>query len=507
MSRQPQCVTAATQPRDSVPLDGGLGVDGLWAVAHGAALHIPDGVRRHVARNRRTYERALEAGARVYGVSTGFGALVGEPSGAGAARNLLRSHAAVPAAGALGREGVRAAIAARAAVLARAHSGGRPELLDAVGALLERDVVPRVPAGPLGPTGDLAPAAHLYLVLLGEGGTLDGLTGAEALDRAGLTPFVPDPREALALISGTSFPAALAALSLVRMRRALDAADVAAALTLEALDGDGGALDPRVHALRAGLPGADRTAATMRAVVGDGPAPSPARLQDPFSLRAAPQIHGAARAAATSAAATVEAELQSVTDNPLVFDAPPHVVPNGSFHAQPLAAAADALRAAVADLAAVSERRVSRLVSPHSGLPPFLTPHAGAHSGYMIAHYTAAALVTELRALAHPVAPDSIPVSGDQEDHAANAMLAAGMLSVALEHAETVLAIELLCASQALDLRDTPAGRGAAVVRALVREHVPVLDGDRPPAPDIARLRALVAEGAFAPGMVTRGQE
>jgi histidine ammonia-lyase len=196
----------------------------------------------------------------------------------------------------------------------------------------------------------------------------------------------------------------------------------------------------------------------------------------------------------------VAAELGSVTDNPLIFDAPPHVVANGSFHGQALAGGCDSLRASVADLAAISERRVFRLVSPsvNGDLPPFLTAQAGAHSGYMIAQYTAASLVTELRALAHPVAPDSVVVSDNQEDHAANAMLAAGMLTVAADHLETVLAIELLCACQALDLRGAPSGRGGDVVRAIVREHVPALGADRPPAPDIARIRALVAEGAFA---------
>jgi histidine ammonia-lyase len=394
---------------------------------------------------------------------------------------------------------VRAAIAARAAVLARGHSGVRPAVIDGLVALLNRDVVPHVPSGPLGATGDLAPAAHAFLVLIGEGRTADGLDGGDALARAGLAPLVLDAREALALISGTSFPAAVAALAAVRVRRALDAADVAAAVTLEALGGTAGALDPRVHALRRGLPGQTRAAANMRAVLGGAPAPG-ARLQDPFSLRAAPQVHGAARGTAEHVTALVTAELQSVTDNPLIFDTAPHVVANGSFHGQALAGGCDALRAALADLAAISERRVFRLVSPsvNGELPPFLAPRAGAQSGYMIAQYTAASLVTELRALAHPVAADSIVVSDNQEDHAANAMLAAGMLTVAADHVETVLAIELLCACQALDLRDGVSGRGGELVRAIIREHVPALGCDRPPAPDIARIRTLVADGAFA---------
>jgi histidine ammonia-lyase len=495
--------TVAVPPVETVPLDGELDLETLWAIAQGSlAFAVPPRVHRRVARNRRSFERALAAGAPVYGVSTGFGALVDSPVPAGAdvARNLLRSHAAVPADGALPRPVVRAAIAARAAVLARGRSGVRPALVHGLVALLDRDVVPHVPAGPLGATGDLAPAAHAYLVLIGEGRTADRLPGSEALARAGLAPLELDAREALALISGTSFPAAVAALAAVRVRRALDAADIAAAVTLEALGGAVAALDPRVHALRPGLPGAARSAANMRAMLGGAPSAAGARLQDPFSLRAAPQIHGAARGTAEQVAAVVAAELQSVTDNPLIFDSPPYIVSNGSFHGQALASGCDALRAALADLAAISERRVFRLVSPsvNGGLPAFLAPGGGAQSGYMIAQYTAASLVTELRALAHPVAPDSIVVSDNQEDHAANAMLAAGMLTVAADHLETVLAIELLCACQALDLRGGPSGRGGEVVRAIVREHVPALAADRPPAPDIARIRTLVAEGAFA---------
>jgi histidine ammonia-lyase len=493
--------TVAVPPVETVPLDGELDLDTLWALAHGTlAFTVPPRVRRRVLRNRRSFERAVAAGAPVYGVSTGFGALVDARVAAGedVARNLLRSHAAVAAEGALPRPLVRAAIAARAAVLARGHSGVRPALIDSLVALLAADVVPHVPAGPLAATGDLAPAAHTFLVLIGEGRAIDGVPGGDALARAGLAPVELDAREALALISGTSFPAAVAALAAVRVRRALDAADVAAAITLAALGGAPAALDPRVHALRRGLPAQRVSAANMRAVLGD--ATAGARLQDSFSLRAAPQVHGAARATAESLAALVTGELASVTDNPLIFDTAPHVVPNGSFHGQALAAGCDALRAGLADLAAISERRVFRLVSPsvNGDLPPFLAPRAGAHSGYMIAQYTAASLVTELRALAHPVAPDSIVVSDNQEDHAANAMLAAGMLTVAADHLETVLAIELLCACQALDLRGGDSGRGGELVRAIVREHVPALDRDRPPGPDIARIRMLVAEGAFA---------
>jgi histidine ammonia-lyase len=480
----------------AVPLDAELDVDALWAIAHGAArATVSDGALRRMARNRRTFERAVAAGEPVYGVTTGFGALVDAAVGpeADVGRNLLRSHAAAAGDGALPRAMVRAAIAARAAVLARARSGVRPEVAKALVALLDHDLVPRVPAGPLGAAGDLAPAAHIHLLLLGEGETVDGETGAAALARAGLEPLELDGREALALISGTSLPVSAAALAAVRMRRVLDAADVAAAVAFDALGAAPEPLDARVYELRPGARGAARSAANLRRLLG-----TPAggdRLQDALSLRSAPQIHGAAREAGERLAEVAHAELGAVSDNPLIFDEPPHVVPNGSFHAQSIAAACDAARAALADLASVSDRRTFRMLSPATG---FLSPGGGGQSGYMIVQYTAASLVTELRLLAHPVAPDGIPVSAGQEDHAANAMLAAGTLWTALGHVERVVAIELLCACQALDLRGGDAAPGVGLARAIVREHVPALERDRPPAPDVARIAALVGDGVFS---------
>jgi histidine ammonia-lyase len=494
---------------DVTVTDGRLELEDLWRIAHGAArVEIDPRTLEGVARSRAAFEQAIAAGAAVYGVTTGVGALVVQPVDPTCteevARSLLRSHAA-----GVGRELapelVRAALAARVTTLARAHSGVRPALLQAIAALLNHDLVPRVRAGSLGPTGELAAAAHAFLPLIGEGEVRDAhgriLPGLLGLKRIGLEPLELDGREALALMSGTSFPAAIAGIAAVRARHVLAAVDVAAAVAFDALDGAMPALDPRVHALHH-LPGQTRSAAHMRAVLGgrERVPRAAGRLQDPYSLRCAPQIHGAARAAASFFESIVAGELASVTDNPLVFDDPVEVLSAGNFHGQALACACDTMRAALADLAGVSERRIYRLVSPsvNGELPPFLTPHPGA-SGYMILQYTAAGLVSELRLLAHPVGPDNVVVSDNQEDHASNAMLSANTLLDSLDRIESVVAAELLCACQALDVspRDGRPGRGSLAAHALVRSCVPTLDRDRAPADDVAEVADLVASGAF----------
>jgi histidine ammonia-lyase len=500
---------APPAPAAEVLVDGRLALDDLWAVAHGEArVALGPLTLVAVTRNRASFEEAVGRGVEVYGVTTGVGALVVQPVDAGrteeAARSLLRSHAA-----GVGRELapalVRAAITARLTTLARGHSGVRPELLRVLAELLNHALTPRVRAGSLGPTGELAAGAHAFLPLIGEGELRDArgalMSGAEGLRRLGLAPLELDGREALALLSGSSWPAAIAGLAAVRVRHVLAAVDVAAALAFDALDGAMPALDPRVHALHH-LPGQARSAAHMRAMLAgrERPPRGPGRLQDPYSLRCAPQIHGAARTAAGFFAALVEGELASVTDNPLIFDDPAEVLSSGNFHAQSLAFACDAMRAALADLGGVSERRIYRLVSPsvNGELPPFLSPHPGA-SGYMILQYTAAGLVSELRLLAHPVAADSVVVSDNQEDHASNAMLAANTLLESLDRIEAIVAAELVCACQGLDVRPSrgTAGRGSLAAHALVRSVVARLDADRAPADDVAAVAQLVASGAF----------
>jgi histidine ammonia-lyase len=505
-----RATATAAETTDAVMLNKALGLDDLWRVARGRArVELAPDALDAVARNRAAYERALAEGGPVYGVTTGLGALVNQPlpsaPATDVAASLLRSHAA-GVGRELPRELVRAGLTARLRVLARAHSGVRPRLLHTIAALLNHDLVPRVPAGSLGPAGELSAPAHAFLVLIGEGdvGDADGnvVAAALGLEQIGLEPPALDAREALALISGTSFPAAIAGLAAVRAKRALDAADVAAALAFAALDGARPALAARVHAL-GHVPGQAIAAAHMRTLLAGGECQRDDRagLQDPFSLRCAPQIHGAARAVHGFFESLVAGELDAVTDNPLVFEDPDEIVSAGAFHAQALASACDAMRAALADLAAVSERRTFRLLAPsiNRGLPPFLSPHVGA-SGYMIVQYTAASLVAELRVLAHAVATESAVVSDNQEDHASNATLAASTLGEAVERAESVLAIELLCAAQALDLRGGAHryGPGVRAAHALIRARVPALDHDRSPARDIAAIQELVVSGALS---------
>lgn len=462
-----------------------------------------------VARNRTALEAAIGRGDTIYGVTTGLGALVRErlsmDDAVAAQRDVLRSHAAGVGAP-LPRAAVRAAIATRLNGLLRGHSGIRPLVLERAAGLLNAGLVPVVPrTGSLGASGDLAPSAHAFLPLIGEGVVEDAngdvLDAGRALAAVGVEPVVLAPKEALALVNGTHFMAAIGALLAVRSSCLLDAADAAAALSLEALRGAPEAFAGRVHALRP-LAGQGRSAAVVRSLVA-GSERIGARerdVQDAYSLRCVPQVHGAAREGVGFVRRLVEADLNAVTDNPLVFGDPLEVVSAGNFHGQPLALGFDILRLVLADLASISERRTFRLLSPslNAGLPAFLAPEAGRSSGYMVAQYTAAALVAELRALAHPVSVETIPTSDNQEDHVSLGMTGALLSLEAAERAETVLAIEVLCAAQALDLVPGRPGAGTARLHALVRDRVAPLVDDRPPSADIAAVRPVVADGLLA---------
>ncbi len=467
-----------------------------------------------VARNRAALEAAIARGDAIYGVTTGLGALVRErvtfEEAASSQRDVLRSHAA-GVGEPLPREVVRAALAVRLNGLLRAHSGVRPVVLERIAALLNGDLVPRVPrTGSLGSSGDLAPSAHAFLPLVGEG-ELAGSDGAarparEVLAEARLEPLELAPKEALALINGTHFMAGAGALLAQRARRLLDTADAAAALSLEALRGEPDAFDARVQELRP-LEGQARSAAVVRALVAGSERLGTRErdLQDAYSLRCVPQVHGAAREGLGFFERLVATDLNAVTDNPLVFDNPLRVVSAGNFHGQSLSLAFDLLRVVLADVASISERRTFRLLSPslNFGLPAFLTPDAGRSTGYMVVQYTAAALVSELRVIAHPASPDTVPTSDNQEDHVSMGMTGALFALEAIERAETVLAIELLCAAQALELVPGKPGAGSQGVYELVRARVPPLVEDRPPAPDIEGVRELVAAGEVAAVVAT----
>jgi histidine ammonia-lyase len=477
--------------------------------SEGARVGLDPEALAAVAENRRALEAAIARGDTIYGITTGLGALVRErispQESAAMQRDVLRSHAA-GVGPPLPREVVRAAIALRLNGLLRARSGVRPLVLERVAELLNRDLVAPVPSiGSLGASGDLAPSAHAFLPLIGEGelaGPADvPRPAARVLAEHDLEPLDLAAKEALALVNGTHFMAAVGALLAVRVSALLDTADAAAALTLDALHGAPAAFDPRVHELRP-LAGQSRTAANVRALVAGSERLGTREyesVQDAYSLRCVPQVHGAAREAAAFFTGLVEVDLNAVTDNPLVLDEG-EVVSAGNFHGQSLAIAFDTLRAAVADLAGVSERRTFRLLSPslNAGLPAFLSPEAGRASGYMVAQYTAAALVAELRALAHPVSVDNVPTSDNQEDHVSFGMTAAVHALRSCDVAETVVAIEVLCAAQALETGIRRPGRGVGLLHTIVREHVPALEEDRPPAPDIEAVRRLVAGGALA---------
>jgi histidine ammonia-lyase len=487
----------------------------LEAVARGAAPPpLDNGDRRRMGAARAVIEAAVDSEVPVYGVTTGFGQLASvRVTGADAARlqvNLLRSHA-MGAGLPLEDEVVRGMLLLLAASLRRGHSGTRPELVELVLRLLERGVVPVVPSsGSVGSSGDLAPLAHLALVLIGEGEAKLGgerMPGAQALARAGLEPIMLTAKEGLALINGTHLMAAAGALAVRDAQRLLEAAIVAVALSLEAFKGSTVPFDERLHAIR-GHPGPARVAARLRALLaGSEVVASHAdcgRVQDPYTLRCAPQVIGAIDDGLRYVAGTVERELDAVTDNPLVFpaqddDGAGDVLAGGNFHGQPLSLPLDHLALALCELASFSERRVYALLSPsYAGLPPFLSPRPGLGSGLMIAQYTAAALVNECQVLAHPAGAGSIPTSAGTEDFNSMGALAAIKARDVAERAAHVIAIELVCACQGLEfhrpLRTTPALERAVEQ---VRELVPRLEEDRSLAAELAGLAEALRTGTL----------
>jgi histidine ammonia-lyase len=492
-------------------LDGAhLTLESLVAIADERAPVGVDPVARARVAAARDVVDAMAAGDRpVYGVNTGFGNFaetrVAPDDLETLQVNLLHSHAAgvddpLPV------RAVRAMMALRANVLARGHSGIRPETLDALLALLNRGVHPRVPSrGSVGASGDLAPLAHLALVLIGEGRAGgDGVEtpGRAALAGAGLAPVVLGPKEGLALINGTQASTAVLALALADAERLARAADIGAALTIDALLGSRRPFDPRVHAARPFAGQAASADNLWRLIEGSPLNASHAncgRVQDAYSERCAPQVHGAAREALAWIRHVVTIEMNAATDNPMVFAEAGDIVSGGNFHGAPIALAADLLVLAVAQLATISERRSERLVNPAlSGLPAFLTTRGGLQSGLMMAQVTAAALTSEIKTLSHPASVDTIPTSANKEDHVSMSMGAALKAARALQLARHVVAVEVLCACQAVDLR-APITSSAALMRvhAAVRHRVPALERDRAPGADIEEVSALIESGAL----------
>ncbi|MDQ3335381.1 MAG: histidine ammonia-lyase [Myxococcota bacterium] len=455
-----------------------------------------------------------DASPAVYGVNTGFGALAEVRISADQVtqlqQNLVRSHAAGVGAP-LPRDAVRAMMLLRAAVLATGRSGARAVCCERICELLNAGVHPVIPArGSVGASGDLAPLAHLALGMIGEGlAEYQGetLSAAEALRRASIAPLVLEAKEGLTLLNGTQHMTAVGGLALHDADLTCTVADIAGALSLEALKGTVRAFDPRVIAARP-HPGQIAVGAFLRELLaGSEIADSHkdcGKVQDPYSLRCIPQVHGATRDMLEFARIVLEREAASSTDNPLVFlDGPDgdEMISGGNFHGQPVALALDAAGIAIAELANISERRIEQLVNPHlsSGLPPFLAPDSGLNSGFMIAQVSAAALVSENKILAHPASVDSIPSSAGREDHVSMGATAALKLSTIHDHVRTVLAIELLCAAQGLDLRrPLHTTKPLEAVHAVIRAKVPAMMVDRPLSPDIAAVRALIDDGSLA---------
>ncbi len=508
--------------RHTVRLDGSsLTLHDFERVVRGeAAVILGDEARRNIAASRKVVEESLREGKVVYGVTTGFGTFsevaIAPDQVRQLQRNLLLSHAA-GVGDSLPEPVVRGMILLRANSLARGYSGVRLEVIEALLALLEHRLYPVVPAqGSLGASGDLAPLAHVALALIGEGEVLrDGhrLPAARALAEAGLRPLELEAKEGLALINGTQLMTALGAGVVVGADRLSRVADVAAAMSCEALRGTTVSYSERFAYVRP-HPGHARAASNLRRLL-DGSGltsrPGEIRVQDPYVLRCAPQVHGASKDALAHARGVVERELNAVTDNPLVFPKEGLILSGGNFHGQPLALALDYLAIALAEWASISERRVERLVNPQlSGLPAFLVETGGLHSGFMLAQYTAAALVSENKVLCHPASVDSIPTSANQEDHVSMGAIAARKATAVLANAERVLAIELLCAAQGLDHRGVDrAAPAIRVAHAVIREHVARLRADRMLSPDIEAVAGLVRTGRLLEAVeeVTGGLE
>ncbi len=482
----------------------------------GREVALNPAARARMEASRAVIERLVSRGETAYGVNTGFGKLSEVRITADQIRrlqvNLVRSHACGVGAPLSDAE-TRAVLLLRANALAKGLSGVRPIIVDVLCAMLNRRVHPVIPSqGSVGASGDLAPLAHLALVVIGEGEAMLGgvkLTGSEALRSAGIAPLALEAKEGLSLLNGTQGMLALLCLALREAQVLADTADVAAALSLDALRGSPAAFDARIAAAR---PHAGQTASARNLLrlnrgsqirESHRSAERDPRVQDAYSLRCAPQVHGAARDAITHVREIAAEELNSATDNPLVFAegtaGQGEVLSGGNFHGQPLAMAADQLGVALATLAGISERRIEHMTNPYTSLlPAFLTADPGLNSGFMLAQVTAAALASETKMLATPYSVDSIPTSGDQEDYVSMGMGAARRLRPMLDNVRNILAIELLAACQGIDLL-APLRTGTEAQKAceLVRRVSPKLEADRSLAGDIAAVAALIADAAF----------
>ncbi|MCC7053475.1 MAG: histidine ammonia-lyase [Gemmatimonadaceae bacterium] len=499
-----------TSPAARVTVGAPIQIADVVRVArHHAPVQLATDARPRILESRAYVDALVAAERNVYGVTTGFGKLASVRIAAGDVRqlqrNLLVSHA-MGVGTPLSTEVVRAMLLLRAQSLSFGCSGIRIEVIELLLECLNRGLHPVIPSqGSVGASGDLAPLAHMALPLIGEGRAEyrgEVLSGALALERAGLSPVVLEAKEGLALINGTQAMTAIGALVVHDAMRLATLADIAGAMSLEALKGTSVAFDARVMAMRP-HPGAAAAAGNLRRLAANSPIHAShadcEKLQDAYSLRCMPQVHGASRDALTHVAAVVERECNAVTDNPLVFAADDAVISAGNFHGQPVALVMDYAKVAIAELANISERRVEHMLDPAvSGLPAFLSRQGGLNSGLMISQYTAASLVSENKVLAHPASVDSIPTSANQEDHVSMGTTSARQCAMILENATWVVAIELLNAAQGLDFHQPlRPGPGVGAARDAIRAVVPPLESDRVLTPDLEAVRTIMADGTL----------
>ena len=492
-------------------VDGGpLTPAQVVAVAQRRARAITGpGLAERMEPARAVVDAAVDSGEVVYGITTGFGALasthIGREESEALQYNLIRSHASgvgdpVP------DELVRAILLLRARTLAQGHSGVRPVIVERLLEMLDRDILPVIPSqGSVGASGDLAPFAHMALPVIGEGKVrVDGKVVPTS--ETDLEPIELQAKEGLSLLNGTEGMSAMGALGLDEARRLLIACDVACAMTIEAMMGSARPFRADIHHLRP-HPGQIASARRIAALIEGSEIGASHQddfdhaVQDAYSLRCAPQVHGAVADTLDHMESVLSREMGSVVDNPIVFPETGEVVSAGNFHGQALAFVLDFATIAVSELASISERRTDRLLDParSRGLPAFLAPDPGVQSGYMITQYVQAALVAENKVLCHPASVDTIPTSGNQEDHVSMGWGAGKKLAQVLDNARRVIAIEIMCATQGIEYRrPLSPGTGAGAVADLIREHVPTLDEDRALSEEIETVAALIGDGSVA---------
>ena len=493
-----------------IELDGTrLNLDALRLIADGAQVGISPDARQRVERSRQVVEKLVAENRVVYGITTGFGHLcnthINRADLERLQTNLVRSHATGVGAP-FARDEVRAMIAIRINSLLHGVSGVRPEVVEGLAAMLNKGITPWVPQqGSVGSSGDLAPLSHIMLVLMGEGEVLDESApgghspAAPALERAGLKPLGLMAKEGLALINGTSVMTGVFGLALERALVIAKSADIIASLTLEVLKGSTAPFDPDFINLRP-YPGMKRVAANVLAATAESKVREShlacTKVQDAYSLRCIPQVHGASREALEHLVGQVTLEMNAVTDNPILLSEH-KIISGGHFHGQPMALTADYFGIAAAELGNISERRIDRLLNPLiSGLSPFLASDPGVNSGLMIVQYTAASLVSENKVLAHPASVDSIPTSAYQEDHVSMGTIAARKGARILDHVAQVLAIEWICGAQAYEfVKPLALGKGTGPAYDLLRTRVPPLTEDRILTADLAAAKELLWKG------------